>query len=66
LTEGESVMRGDRMEQDFHIIGTDGVSRPFRSTIVRRGPDRYDWIVLTSKDGAWTPMFTLQYKRSRD
>ena len=66
LTEGEVEMRGDRMEQDFHIIGADGVSRPFRSTIVRRGPDRYAWTVLTSKDGAWTPMFSLHYTRSRD
>jgi len=66
LTEGEAVMNGDRLEQDFHIIGIDGVSRPFRSTITRHGADRYDWTVLSSKDGAWTEMFTLKYQRSHD
>jgi hypothetical protein len=65
LTEGEAVMSGNRLEQDFHIIGADGVSRPFRSTIIRRGQDTYDWSVLSNKNGSWTVMFTLQYKRSQ-
>jgi hypothetical protein len=65
LTEGEAVMSGNRLEQDFHIISSDGVSRPFRSTIVWRERDSYDWTVLTSKDGNWTAMFTLKYKRSQ-
>jgi hypothetical protein len=65
LTEGEAVMSGDRLEQDFHVIGTDGVSRPFRSTIIRTGKDSYDWNVLSEKDGAWTVMFTLKYKCSQ-
>ena len=66
LTEGGVVVDGNRLEQYFHIIGTDGVSRPYRSTIMRRGQDSYDWNVQSQKDGAWIPMFTLQYKRSRD
>jgi hypothetical protein len=66
FTEGETVMRGNRLEQDFHIIGADGISRPFRSTIIRQGNDRYDWSVLSSKDGVWTEMFSLRYTRSRD
>ena len=66
LTEGQAVVRGDRLEQDFHIIGTDGVSRPFRSTIICTGKDSYDWNVQSEKDGAWTVMFTLKYKRSWD
>jgi hypothetical protein len=65
LTEGEAVMSGDRLEQDFHITGIDGVARPFRSTIVRQGPDAYDWNVQRQKDGEWTVMFGLRYKRTR-
>lgn len=66
LTEGEAVMSGDRLEQDFQIVGMDGVARPFRSTIVRRGPDDYDWNVLHLKEGKWEEMFALKYKRQRD
>ncbi len=66
LTEGEAQMSGDRLEMDFHIVGVDGVARPFRSTIVRRGPDDYDWEVQNQKDGAWTKMFGLKYRRLRD
>jgi len=66
LTEGEAVVSGDRLEHDFHIVGTDGVSRPFRSTIIRRGPDDYDWEVRGEKEGVWTEMFGLKYKRSRN
>lgn len=65
LTEGEAVVSGDRLEHDFHIVGVDGVSRAFRSMIVRRGPDNYDWEVRGEKDGVWTEMFALKYKRSR-
>jgi hypothetical protein len=64
LTEGEAVMTGDQLEQEFHITGTDGVARPYCSTIIRRGPDNYDWNVQHEKDGAWTVMFALKYKRS--
>lgn len=66
LTEGQAIVTGDRMEQEFQITGADGVARPLRSTIVRRGPDDYDWAVLHQKDGAWTEMFALKYKRPRD
>lgn len=66
LTEGEAVMTGDRLEQDFQIVGADGNARPFRSTIVRRGPDDYDWAVLHQKEGKWEEMFGLKYKRQRD
>ncbi len=66
LTEGEAVMTGDRLEQEFQITGADGAARPFRSTIVRRGSDDYDWSVLHEKDGAWTVMFGLRYKRVRE
>ena len=65
LTEGEAVVNGDRLEHDFHIVGADGVARPFRSTIIRHGADDYDWNVQHEKDGAWTEMFALKYKRSR-
>lgn len=66
LTEGDAMMDGDRLEQEFRIVGSDGVARPFRSSIVRRGPDDYDWSVLREKDSAWTVMFALKYKRIRD
>jgi len=66
LTEGDGVMDGDRLEQQFSIVGADGVARPFRSTIIRRGPDDYDWSVLREKDGAWTTVLALKYKRIRD
>jgi hypothetical protein len=66
LTEGEATMDGDRLEQEFSMVGLDGVTRPFRSTIIRRGPDDYDWSVLREKDGAWTVMFALKYKRIRE
>ena len=57
---------GNRLELDFHIAQVDGTVHPFRSTIVRQGPDNYDWEVLNQKDGAWTKMFGLQYKRVRE
>jgi hypothetical protein len=66
LTEGEAVMDGDRLEQDFHVTQADGTTQPFRSTIVRQGPDAYDWHVQSQKDGAWQEMFSLKYKRSRN
>jgi len=65
LTEGDAVMDGDRLEQEFSLVGSDGVARPFRSTVVRRGRDDYDWSVRREKDGAWTVMFALKYKRIR-
>ena len=64
LTEGEAAMTGDRLEQEFRIVDADGTARPFRSTIVRRGPDDYDWNVQHEKDGTWVEMFALKYKRS--
>ncbi len=66
LTEGEAVMNGDRLEQEFRIVGADGVARPFRSTIVRCGTDDYDWTVLRERDGAWAETFGLKYKRRPD
>jgi hypothetical protein len=66
LTEGEAVMTGERLEQDFQIVSTDGAARPFRSIIVHHGPDDYDWNVLGLKDGKWAEMFALKYKRHRD
>ena len=65
LTEGDAVMSGERLEQEFHIIGTDGTARPFRSTVVRNGADAYDWNVEHQKDGAWEQMFALKYTRTR-
>jgi hypothetical protein len=65
LTEGEAVMTGDRLEQDFHISGPDGVSPPLRSTIVRHGQDSYDWSLQSQKNGVWTEMFALKYKRTQ-
>ncbi len=66
LTEGEATMSGDRLEQQFQIIGADGIAKPFRSTIVRRGPDEYDWAVLRQKEGKWEEMFGLKYRRQQD
>ena len=66
LTQGEAATSGNRLELDFHIAQVDGTVHPFRSTIVRQGPDNYDWEVLNQKDGAWTKMFGLQYKRARE
>jgi hypothetical protein len=65
LTEGEAVMNGDRLEQDFHIAQIDGTVQPFRSTIVRQGADDYDWNVQRQKDGVWTVMFALKYRRTK-
>ena len=65
LTEGAATMTGDHLEQEFDIVGVDGVAHPYRSTIIRRGPDDYDWDVSSQKDGAWTQMFALKYKRNR-
>ncbi len=66
LTEGEAVVSGDRLEQQFQIVGADGVPRPFRSTIVRRGRDDYDWTVLRQNEGRWEEALALKYKRQRD
>ncbi len=63
LTEGEAAMTGDHLEQEFQIVGADGAAHSFRSTIVRRGQDDYDWNVQNQKDGAWVVMFGLKYKR---
>ena len=65
LTEGEAVVEGDRLEQEFQIVGADGSGRPFRSNVVRRGPDDYDWNVLRLKDGKWDEALALKYKRYR-
>jgi hypothetical protein len=65
LTEGEAVMSGDRLEQDFHISGPDGVWQPFRSTIIRHGRDSYDWSLQSQKNGVWAEMFRLEYKRTQ-
>jgi hypothetical protein len=66
LTEGEARMQGDRLEQEFEIVGADGAAHSFRSTIVRRGPDDYDWNVLGLKEGKWSELLALKYKRRRD
>ena len=63
LTEGEAAMTGDHLEQEFQIVGVDGAAHAFRSTIVRRGQDDYDWNVQNQKDGAWVVLFGLKYKR---
>jgi hypothetical protein len=63
LTEGEAVVTGDRVEQEFQIAEVSGTVNTFRSTIVHTGPDSYDWNVQHQKDGAWTVMFALKYKR---
>lgn len=66
LTEGQATMTADRLEQEFQIVGTEGMATPFRSTMVRQGPDDYDWSVLRQKEGKWEEIFGLKYKRSRD
>jgi hypothetical protein len=64
LTEGEATMIGDHLEQEFQIVETDGTSHRLRSTIVRTGPDDYDWNVQRQdKDGKWVVIFGLKYKR---
>lgn len=65
LTQGEALMNGDRLEMDFHIAHVDGTVQALHSTIVRQGADAYDWNVQHQKDGEWTVMFALKYKRSR-
>jgi len=65
LTEGEADWSGDHLEQEFQIVGVDGAAHTFRSTIVRTGPDDYDWNVRRqNKDGDWIVMFGLKYKRT--
>ncbi len=66
LTEGEATASGERLDQVFQIVGADGVAHPFRSAIVRRGSDAYDWNVQREKDGTWVEIFGLKYKRARD
>ena len=66
MTRGEAVMEGDRLEQEFEIVSADGAAHPFRSTIVRRGSDDYDWNVRGLKEGKWQEMIALKYKRIRD
>ena len=64
LTEGEATVNGDRLEQEFQIVGLDGTARTFRSTVVHTAPDDYDWNVQhQNKDGDWVVMFGLKYKR---
>ena len=65
LTEGDAEISGERQEMEFDIIGTDGATHPFRSTVVRTGSDAYDWNVQNQKNGDWTVMFALKYKRTR-
>lgn len=66
MTQGEARMEGDRLEQEFEIVNADGTAHPFHSTIVRRGPDDYDWNVLGLKEGKWSELLALKYKRRRD
>jgi hypothetical protein len=66
MTEGEARMEGDRLEQEFEIVSADGTSHPFHSTIVRRGPDDYDWSVSRLAEGKWQEVLALKYKRRRD
>ncbi len=64
LTEGEATMTGDHLEQEFQIVGVDGTAHTLRSTIVRTGPNDYDWNVQhQDKDGKWVVIFGLKYKR---
>jgi len=64
LTDGEATMTGDHLEQEFQIVGVSGTAHTFRSTIVRTGPDGYDWNVRgQNKDGEWVVMFGLKYQR---
>ncbi len=66
MTHGEARVEDNHLEQEFEIVGPDGASRPFRSTIVRHGPDDYDWNVQGLKEGKWAVLFALKYKRVRD
>lgn len=64
LTEGKASWKDDTLEQEFQIVGTDGIARTFRSTVKRTGPDEYDWNVRKqNKDGVWLVLFGLKYKR---
>lgn len=64
MTEGEATWNSDHLEQEFQIVGADGTAHIFRSTIVRTGPDDYDWNVRhQNKEGEWVVMFGLKYKR---
>lgn len=64
LTEGEATMTGDHLDQEFQIVEADGTARTLRSTIVRTGPDDYDWNVQgRNKNGEWVVIFGLKYKR---
>jgi len=64
LTEGEATWNDNHLEQEFQIVGVDGIARKFRSTIVRTGKDDYDWNVQhRDKSGAWVVIFGLKYKR---
>jgi len=64
LTEGEATWSGNHLEQEFQIVGVDGTAHTLRSTIVRTGPDDYDWNVQhQDKSGAWVVIFGLKYRR---
>lgn len=64
LTEGDATWSGDHLEQEFQIVNGNGTAHTYRSTVVRTGPDDYDWNVRgQNKDGEWVVMFGLKYKR---
>lgn len=64
LTEGEATMTGDHLDMEFQIVEVSGTAHTLRSTIVRTGPDGYDWNVRgQNKDGEWFVIFGLKYQR---
>ena len=64
LTEGEAAWSDSHLEQEFQIVGSDGVAHTLRSTVARTGPDDYDWNVRRKdKEGTWAVIFGLKYHR---
>lgn len=67
LTEGEATPTGGRLEHEFQIVRTDGTAKPYRSTVVRTGPDDYDWNVQQQNNhGEWVITFGMKYTRKPD
>jgi hypothetical protein len=63
-TQGEAAWASNHLEQEFQLVWPKGTSQTFRSTMVRTGPDDYDWNVQhRDKEGEWVDMFGLEYKR---
>lgn len=66
VSQGRVESVGDRWVLPETHRDAQGAVREFRTVMTRTGPDRMEWRLVEKAGAAWTPVWTMNFVRTRD